>query len=67
MHMHGGLICITLCMSDVRDWTIIHISGTIAPRVIKFGRNMDIDDSKVDFKGQGHRSKVKVTMSKNAI
>ncbi len=64
--MHGGLICITFCL-NVCDWTKIHISGTIAPRVIKFGQNMNMDDSKVHPKGQGHSSKVKVTMSKNVI
>ncbi len=28
---------------------------------------MDVDDIYVVFEGQGHRSKVKVTMSKNVI
>ncbi len=32
--------------------------------VMKFGQNMDVDDPNVDLKGQGHRSKVKVTRSK---
>ncbi len=30
---------------------------------MKFGQGMDVDDPKVDLKGQGHRSKVKVTRS----
>ncbi len=34
---------------------------------MEFGHNMNMDDSKVDVKGQGHRSKVKVTRSKNKI
>ncbi len=69
--MHGGLLCIALRLS-VCDWTeihwtIIHISKSIASRVMKFGQGMDVDDSKVDLEGQGHRSKVKVTRSKNVI
>ena len=32
---------------------------------MEFGQNMDMDDPKVDLEGQGHRSKVKVTRSKN--
>ena len=31
---------------------------------MKFGQNMDVDDPNVDLKGQGHRSKVKVSRSK---
>ena len=34
---------------------------------MKFGQSMDVDDPNVDLKGQGHRSKVKVTRSKNMI
>ena len=30
---------------------------------MKFCQGMDVDDPKVDLKGQGHRSKVKVTWS----
>ena len=44
--------------------TVIHISKSIAPRVTKFGQSMNGDDPKVDFEGQDHRSKVKVTRSK---
>ena len=43
----------------------MHISETVGPRVTKFGKGMDVDDPKVDPEGQGHRSKVKVTRSKN--
>ena len=32
-----------------------------------FGQHMDVDDPKDDLKGQGHRSKVKVTRSKKVI
>ncbi len=35
--------------------------------VIKFGQNMEVDDPEVDLEGQGHRSNVKVTRSKNMI
>ena len=31
---------------------------------MKFGQNMEVDDPNVDLEGQGHRSKVKVTRSK---
>ncbi len=66
MRMHGGLIYIAFCMS-VCNWTKIHISRTIAPRVMKFGLNMDVDELKVDPEGQCHRSKVKVTKVKIMI
>ena len=41
--LHGGLICITLCLSvclwlDKNYWAIIHISKSIAPRVTKFAK-----------------------------
>ena len=35
--------------------------------VTKFGQDMGVGDPKVDLEGQGHRSKVKVTRSKNVI
>ena len=47
--------------------TFIHISKSIARRIMKFGHIMDVDEPKVDLEGQGHRSKVKVTRSKNVI
>ncbi len=69
--MHGGLLYITFCLSvclSVRlsldkksDWTIIHISQSIAHRDMKFGHSMEVDDPKVDLRGQGHRSKSNVT------
>ena len=34
---------------------------------MKFGQSMHVDDPKVDPKGQGHRSKVKVTRAQNVI
>ena len=34
---------------------------------MKFGQSMDVDDTKVDPDDQGHRSKDKVTKSKNVI
>ena len=35
--------------------------------VPKFVQKMDVDGPKVDLEGQGHRSNVKVTRSKNGI
>ena len=34
---------------------------------MKFCQGMNVDNPKVDLKGQGHTSKVKVTKSKNVI
>ncbi len=34
---------------------------------MEFSQSIDVDDPKVDPDGQGHRSKVKVTRSKNLI
>ncbi len=74
--LHGGLICIAFCLSvcpsvrpwlDKNSWTVIHISKTTAPRVMKFGQKIDMDDPKVDLEGQGHRLKVKVTRSKTVF
>ena len=36
-------------------------------RVMEFGQDINVGDPKVDRKGQGHRSKVKVPRSKNVI
>ena len=68
MRMHGGLICITFCMSVTLPKSLekSHISGTVGLRVTKFGQGMDVDDSKVDLEGQGHRSKVKVARLKKS-
>ena len=46
---------------------LIHISITIVASSMRFGQIMDFDDPKVDLEAQGHRSKVKVTRSKNMI
>ena len=43
-----------------------HISKSIVPRVLKFGRAIDLDDLLNDLGDKGHRSKVKVTL-KNVI
>ncbi len=40
--MHGGLLCITFCMS-VCYVTKIHISGTALPKAPKFGQSMDMN------------------------
>ena len=64
--MHGGLLCIALRLS-VCYWTknvSKSISKSIAHRVMKFDLMMKVDDPKVNLKGQGHESKVKVTRSK---
>ncbi len=66
--MHGGLICIAFCLwLDQKYFTKIHISKSIAPRAMELGQGMDVDDPKFDPEGQGHRSNVKVTGSKNVI
>ncbi len=76
--MHRFLsVCLSVCLSvtgqkllDINYknyWTIIHISKSIAPRFMKFGQGMDVDDAWVDLEGQGRRSKVKVTKLKNVI
>ncbi len=66
-----GLICVAFCLSVFlsvpKVEKIIHISISIAARGMKSCENMDVGDPKVDFEGQGHRSKVKVTRSKNVI
>ena len=58
MHRFPPSVCSSL---DQKYWEKIHISKSIAPRVMDFGHSMNVDDLK------GHRSKVKVTRSKNAI
>ena len=70
-NLHGGLICIAFCLSVL--WTrpkvekIIHISISMVARGMNFGQNMDVGHPKVCLEGQGHRSKFKVTRSKNVI
>ena len=68
-HMHRFLsVCLSVRLWLYKNsWTIIHISKSSAPRVMKFGQIMDVHDAKVDLEGQGHRSKIKVTRSKNVI
>ncbi len=51
MPIHDGLICIAF-----RPYEKIHISKSIAPRVMGFGHSIDMDDPKVDLKGRGQRS-----------
>ena len=57
-------VCLWL---DQNYRTIINISKSIAPRVLKFGQGMGVGDPEVDLEGQGHRSKVKVTRSKKCF
>ncbi len=68
MPMHGELLCVALrlsvCPLEKKSLEKNHISKTIDHRVMKFGQNMDMDDSNVDLEGQGHRSNAKVTRSK---
>ena len=68
----GSYASLSVCLSirlwlDKKYWTIIHNLKSIAPRVTKFGQDMGVGDPEVDLEGQGHRSKVKVTRSKNVI
>ena len=42
-------VCLWL---DQNYWTIIHISKTIAPRVLKFGQVMGVGDPEVDFEAR---------------
>ncbi len=56
VRMHGGVLCITFCMS-VCDVTKIHIWGTAWHMTLKFGQDMDMDNLEVDPEGQGHRSR----------
>ena len=51
----------SVCHWTKIHWIIIHISGSIAPRVVEFDMGMDLDAIWVDLQGQGHGSKVKVT------
>ena len=57
---------LSVCL-DVCDVTKIHIWGKAWHMFLKFGQDMHMDDLEVDPEGQGHRSKVKVTRSKNVI
>ncbi len=52
---------------DVCDVTKIHIMGLAWHMALKFGHAMEIDNLEVNPEGQDHRSKVKVTRSKNVI
>ncbi len=49
---------------DKNYWTIIYISETVRDRVTKFSMVMNIDGIWVKYEGQGHKSKVKVSLSK---
>ncbi len=52
-------VCLSVCDRTEIHWTIIHISKTIAIRVVKLRQNMPVDDPNDDLEGQGHRPKVK--------
>ncbi len=59
----NGAACVCLSVSvceHSHGWTDWHT-------VTKFGTGIDLDDILDNFVGQGHRSKVKVTRSKNVI
>ncbi len=47
--MHGGLLCVTLCLLLDQKSLDKHISGSITPRVMKFGMGMYLDDIWVDL------------------
>ena len=59
VRMHGGLLRIAFCLSVTRPKII---SATVHLRVMKFSKNIEVDDPKVEL--EGHRPKVKVTRSK---
>ena len=59
----GSYASLSVCLSSLdqnSDLIVIHISKSIAPRVMKFGERTYVNDHKVILEGQGHRSKVKV-------
>ncbi len=66
MHRFAS-VCPSVCDWTEIHWTIIHISKTVAVRGMKFGQNMHVSNPKDDLDGQGHRSKVRFTRSKNVI
>ncbi len=41
----------------MHHWTLIDISKTKGPRVMKFGQHMNVNDLKVVIEGQGQRSR----------
>ena len=75
--MHGGLliasyaslsVCLTVRLSlDQNYQKKIHILRTVLLKATKFNMVMNVDNIWVMCEGQGHRSKVDVTRSKNVI
>ncbi len=64
-NLHGGLMDIAFRPSSLdqnSDLIIIHISKSITPRAMKFCQTIDVDEPMDDLEGQGHGSKVKVTI-----
>ena len=58
----------SVCHWTKIHWIIIHISGSITPRVMEFSMVMIyLDNIWVDLEGHGHRSKVKVMKSKRCV
>ena len=60
--MHA--FCLSVCIKNSlleKD----QISEGTVPRVMKFGRGIDLHDLSIDL--EGHRSNVKVTRSKHAV
>ncbi len=59
-------VCVSVIRGRMRIIARMRSIGfklTIGLTVMKFGQSMHVDDPK----GQGHRSKVKVTMAQNVI
>ena len=59
-------VCLFLCFFQTSHGRHnYHCSScSIGPRVMQFGMEVYLDNTKVDLEDQGHRSKVKVTRSK---
>ncbi len=56
-------VCVSVCLSVSE-----HSHGrTVWPSIMKFGVSTDLNNLLAKFDGQGHRSKVKVTMLENMI
>ncbi len=53
--MHHFLALSVCLWLDQNYFTKIHISNCLAPRVMKFGESMGVDNPKVDLEGQCHK------------
>ncbi len=62
-----GPVCVSVCVSVCLSVIQLSHGWTVWRTDQKFGVGFDIDNISDVFKGQGHRSKVKVTRLKNVI